>query len=580
MYCSLKRLNGNAFMKYDLGMRFIPYFYTDNTILLKGYCMTGRERVKKTLRCEETDRIPWVPFTGSHAGALINVSAEEYLQSADLIVQGIEKAIEMYKPDGVPVMFDLQIEAEILGCSLKWAKDNPPAVATHPLAEGVSLDSLHIPQPHEGRLALSLEATRRLRKNHEDLALYGLITGPFTLGLHLLGTDIFMQMFDDPEYVYTLMAFAQRVCQSMADYYIEAGVDIVAVVDPMTSQIGPEQFNQFVTPYATAIFEHIRKQGALGSFFVCGHAEQNVIAMCECKPENISVDENIPLEFVREECLKRNVSFGGNMQLTTVLLLGTTEDVETNALACMEIGQNRGFLLSPGCDLPYATPPENLQTVADMIHDEYKREVAKAKIRKESNQDLMDMTDYGQTDKIIIDIITLDSEGCAPCQYMVESVKDILPEFNDILEWREHKIKYKESLVFMTSLMVRNIPTICIDGQITFVSRIPGREELINAIQKRINEKLRAKIKQRRGMIYLLGEDNEEFQKLKKQTQRSLSELGSSIPVSEITDPDEIMSFGILPFQTPAVISTKYSLKSQKKVPSVDVIKEWIKEIS
>jgi len=99
---------------------------------------------------------------------------------------------------------------------------------------------------------------------------------------------------------------------------------------------------------------------------------------------------------------------------------------------------------------------------------------------------LAPLPDYAREPNVIVDVITLDSSSCAPCQYMVESVKAVAPEFEGIVEWREHKIKYHESLVFMASLMVRNVPTICIDGQITFVSRIPGRDELIEAIQKRI----------------------------------------------------------------------------------------------
>ena len=68
----------------------------------------------------------------------------------------------------------------------------------------------------------------------------------------------------------------------------------------------------------------------------------------------------------------------------------------------------------------------------------------------------------------------------------------------------EHKIKYRESLVFMTSLMVRNVPTICIDGAIRFVSRIPPRDQLIAAIQDRINEKFRMKIARRKASLYVL----------------------------------------------------------------------------
>ena len=41
-----------------------------------------------------------------------------------------------------------------------------------------------------------------------------------------------------------------------------------------------------------------------------------------------------------------------------------------DALECMDIGGKRGFILAPGCDLAMATPIENLQAVAELVHDE------------------------------------------------------------------------------------------------------------------------------------------------------------------------------------------------------------------
>ena len=208
--------------------------------------------------------------------------------------------------------------------------------------------------------------------------------------------------------------------------------------------------------------------------------------MCDCTPDNVSIDENIPLQYVREVCTKRGISFGGNLQLTSVMLLGKPIDAQKNAVACMEIGGEKGFILAPGCDLPFATPIENIVAIREVVDDPYRRDVVKTISIAQPDEDRLDMRDYGQADKVIVDIVTLDSEACAPCQYMVDAVQKVAPEFEGIVVWREHKIKHKESLVFMTSLMVRNVPTICIDGQITFVSRIPPKQELIAAIQRRI----------------------------------------------------------------------------------------------
>lgn len=544
--------------------------------------MTGKERVLKAINCQQTDRIPWVPFVGCHAAALLDKTATEYFKSAELISKGADAAIARYKPDGIPVTFDLQIEAEVLGCSLNWADDNPPAVCSHPLANGVNLEDLKIPADNQGRIKVVLEACEQIRKNHPDIALYGLITGPFTLALHLLGTDIFMKMFDNTEYVHKLLKYCTDVAKAMSSYYIKAGCDIIAVVDPMTSQIGPDQFTEFITPYCKEIFEYIRQNNAKSSFFVCGHAQQNISVMCDCNPDNISIDENIPLDYVKERCLEKKISFGGNMQLTTVLLLGKEVDAQQNAVACMEIGGETGFILAPGCDLPYATPPANLEAVTKVVFDPYQRDVAKTLASTQSQEDKLDMREYGNADKVIVDIITLDSEACAPCQYMVDAVRKIAPEFEGIVEWREHKIKYKESLVFMTSLMVRNVPTICIDGEIKFVSRIPPKDELIAAVQKRINEKFRLKIQQKKATVYLLTRDQgkgDDCKKIQDNVQRAVKELGVDVNFEQISDEKTMNSYGISLNQTPAVVVAKYQLKSVRLVPEVAVIKEWLKDL-
>jgi uroporphyrinogen decarboxylase len=299
--------------------------------------------------------------------------------------------------------------------------------------------------------------------------------------------------------------------------------------------------------------------------------------MCECGPDNISIDENIPLDWVRNICLERKISFGGNLKLTVVLLMGSPEDCQRHALECMELGGTKGYILAPGCDLPASTPVKNLQAVSAMIHDSYARDVARAIQKKPEEILLPDMKDYGKADKVIVDIITLDSESCAPCQYMVESVKKVAPEFEGIVEWREHSIKKLDAVNFMSALMVKNIPTICIDGKIAFVSKIPPRNELIRAIQERINEKLRLKIRMKKGEVLILGKTRSECKPLEDKLKEVITELGPTVSYRIITDKNEIMSYGVV--QTPSIIVASFKTKSQGTDPPVEILKEWVKEI-
>jgi uroporphyrinogen decarboxylase len=366
----------------------------------------------------------------------------------------------------------------------------------------------------------------------------------------------------------------------MGELLADAGADVVAVVDPMTSQIGPDHFAELCTPHARRIFDRVRGLGLKSSFFVCGHAQKNVEAMCDCGCDNVSIDENIPLDYVRDIAREKGVSFGGNLQLTVVLLTGTPDDNRRNAVECMEIGGPAGYVLAPGCDMPYATPPENVEAIAEIVHDGYARQVAR-QLAREADESLkaFDLTQYGSGEKVIVDVITLDSEACAPCQYMVESVKQVTPEFEGIVEWREHKIKYRESLVFMTSLMVRNVPAICIDGQITFVSRIPPRDELVAAIQRRINQKFRKQLTAKRGQIVVLGPHAAETDAALQQVERAVKELGVQVTVRAVHEEQEIAAYGITLGQCPAVVTVREQLRSLGHTPELAAVKEWVKQL-
>ncbi len=453
--------------------------------------ITGKEILFNALRRGTTPRPAWIPFVGVHGGSLLNMTATEYLQSEDAIVEGQLRAVELYKPDGLPVVFDLQMEAEVLGCALKWADDVPPSVVSHPLSDG-SLNDLPEFSTKAGRFPLVGEATTRLReKIGHSVALYGLLTGPFTLLSHLRGGELFMDLLMEPEQVRAWMAFCAEVGKRVAEFYANHGADVIAVVDPMTSQISSEHFEEFVSPYVNEIFGYIRQRDAFSSLFVCGDATRNLEVMCRTSCDNVSIDENIPLELLRSLAAKYSKSFGGNLKLTTVLLLGKEADAMLDAIRCIDEGGNTGFILAPGCDLPYGTPPANLQAVAQMVHDDYQRTVARttAHATDLGSFDDIILPAYDKEDAVIVDVITLDSTACAPCLYMLDAAIEAVKRAAVPADVREHKIKTRSGIGYMCRLNVKNIPTICIDGVPRFISQIPDPQTLTEAIQQRYREK-------------------------------------------------------------------------------------------
>ncbi|NLP31388.1 MAG: hypothetical protein GX363_09715, partial [Clostridiales bacterium] len=88
--------------------------------------------------------------------------------------------------------------------------------------------------------------------------------------------------------------------------------------------------------------------------------------------------------------------------------------------------------------------------------------------------------------KAFVEIVTLDSEGCPPCQYMVEAVQAVEDDYGDKLSWRETLIKTKAGIRRVGELGVKNLPAMLINNEVVFDNIIPSEDELREAIDKRL----------------------------------------------------------------------------------------------
>lgn len=446
--------------------------------------MNGKELITAVFNHQKTPRIPWVPFAGVHAGKLIGVNAREVLQDAKLLTKALLAANKTYQVDGQPVLFDLQIEAEILGCNLLWADDAPPSVASHPLSDTFDIPNT-IPKKTEGRIPVALETMVAMKKAVGDTtALYGLITGPFTLASHLRGTEIFLDMLDHGDYVHDLLTYANGVAKTMADYYVEAGMDIIAVVDPLISQISPDHFKEFMAEPFADLFNHIKKLGAFSSFFVCGNATANIEPMCLTKPDCISVDENVNLAKAKEITDRHGIVIGGNLPLTTVMLLGTQQDNMKAVLDLTDSLSPQSWICSPGCDMPYDTPIENCVAAGQAVRQP---DQARGMVANYCAPDLKfegTLPDYDHLSKSLVEAFTLDSATCAACSYMVAAAKEAVKRLSGQVDFVEYKYTSRENIARCRAMGVKQLPSLYINGKLAYSSLIPSVEELVEKIGK------------------------------------------------------------------------------------------------
>ena len=447
--------------------------------------MTPKQILFEIFKHNKTSQIPWVPFAGVHAGKLLGYNAKGVLTDKDKLLASLIEVNKLYKPCGQPVVFDLQIEAEILGCKLLWSDNSPPSVQSHPLSETKEIPSVRsLPNKTDGRLPIVLDVMDKLKSEvGATTALYGLICGPFTLASHLRGNDIFLDMFDDEDYVKELINYCTHVAIRMCELYIEAGMDVIAVVDPLVSQISSEHFTEFMAEDFNKIFTYIKERNKFSSFFVCGDATRNIEVMCQTSPDCISVDENVDLVTAKVITDKYNIIIAGNIPLTTVMLHGTQQDNMKYVIDLMDIVENKdNLIISPGCDMPYDVPIENSIAITQAIwQTESIREMIANYVAVDDEIEI-ELPDYKNLMRTLIEVFTLDSATCAACAYMVGAVNSVKENFADAVDIIEYKYTSKENIARCRKLGVKHLPSVYINGALAFSSIIPNKAELLEAV--------------------------------------------------------------------------------------------------
>ncbi len=299
---------------------------------------------------KRTDTAAWVPYSGVHCAYLIQEPADRYLQDPELLAKGVTNAAALYHADGIPLLFDLSVEAQAAGCELSWWKDNVPSVSSHPCSKNTPEEiGLKLPGKESGRWPLIREAARRIRPRLDELdcAMLGLCCGPLTLASHLAGVRIFTDVYKHREFAAEVCRFAGQVTALSARFYAEMGCEIIAIVDPVASQIKSGTFREFVTPHCLEAVREIHEHGLTSCFFICGDCVKVLEDVCGVGTHSFAVDEQVSLSFARDLAMRHGLGFCGNLKLTMSLSLGLISPRE-DAIASLAVGGNVGYTFAPG----------------------------------------------------------------------------------------------------------------------------------------------------------------------------------------------------------------------------------------
>jgi MtaA/CmuA family methyltransferase len=206
-----------------------------------------------------------------------------------------------------------------------------------------------------------IESVRKMAaKVGSTHSVLGWVEGPFAEYADLCGVEAAMlDLMDRP-------GFFARAADAIIDNEIKfalaqvkAGADMIGIGDAAASLISPLAYKELVLPLEQKLIAAIHQAGAAAKLHICGNTINHVSYMAKSGADIIDVDWMVPLDRARE-LAGPDVTLCGNFDPTAVLLQGTAQQVAEAARKCIRLGGKR-FILMPGCEVPPATPEENIR---------------------------------------------------------------------------------------------------------------------------------------------------------------------------------------------------------------------------
>ena len=264
------------------------------------------------------------------------------------------------------IPYDITSEAERLGCIVSEGTVN-----TQPAVMGSKYNTGEIMEPPEdlmsvdeflsgGRVAMHLEAARRISKEHPELFLTSNILSPQGVAAFLVGMENFMMgTFMCPE---TCIKWIEKVAPyqyELAGAFSEVSDNVMIIVDASEEVTPPESLDTFTIPFQKEMMSHIKESFSL--VHTCGQTSNVLEIIASLGATAVSVESFGDPQSIVDRIGDKTVLAGGVDPIKT-LLQSTPEAVVDSAKKAADAGYG---IIMPECGVPPSTPDSNLLALAE-----------------------------------------------------------------------------------------------------------------------------------------------------------------------------------------------------------------------
>ena len=317
--------------------------------------ISSRDLVRRCLDCRPTDRPPIVMHFGPYAARLRQLSYQQVTTDATLLANALQGAQRLFGCDGLIILADPTMEAEACGCRVEW-RDDLPVLTSHPLAGVAPADIAVAGMETVGRLAVALEAARRLEAViGRDVALLGAVTGPVALAGLLRGPTFLAELEQESESALRALDLASQITVHVAKQYLQLGIHLLVVVDAALGRLDQAPFAR--------VASNLRTLWNVADFFDARILLQTEISdssgiegLVGLGAGGLLLEGGAPLGEATVLACRRGQSIGA--ALPAALMSGEVLETQQTVATWLAGGASPSFFAF--CDIPRSVPPENV----------------------------------------------------------------------------------------------------------------------------------------------------------------------------------------------------------------------------
>ena len=182
-----------------------------------------------------------------------------------------------------------------------------------------------------------------------------------------LETSLYLAI-DDPSRLERLMDFATEVIIRFGRDQLLAGAHLPIVFNPSASPavIPPQFFREFELPRLQRVFHAFTEAGAAANWLHIAGPASPILRYYPKAGVHIA---NVDYSVSAAEAVKAlpTTCIDGNIK-SVMFVEGSPGDIETEARNLLRMFRGRGgFILSPGCEVPPESAPENVAALVNAV---------------------------------------------------------------------------------------------------------------------------------------------------------------------------------------------------------------------